>query len=75
MLAADQLQIILKELLETAHSASDLQIASQAKNFYQSCINETLIEQEGEVPLLEVLAELGKTAATFLLLRIVKGVV
>jgi hypothetical protein len=75
VLAADQLQIILKELLETAHSASDLQIASQAKNFYQSCINETLIEQEGEVPLLEVLAELGKTAATLLLPIIVKGIV
>ncbi len=60
--AADQLQIILKELLETQHSSADMLIANQAKNLYQSCINIENIEKEGEAPLQEVLSELGMTA-------------
>jgi hypothetical protein len=50
----------LKELLEAPHTSADMAIASQAKNLYQSCINMENIEEEGEVPLQEVLAELGK---------------
>jgi hypothetical protein len=33
----------------------------QAKNLYQSCINIEKIEEEGESPLQEVLAELGRS--------------
>ncbi len=33
----------------------------KAKNLYQSCINIEKIEEEGESPLQEVLAELGRS--------------
>jgi len=59
---ADQLQIILKELLETPHTREDMAIANQAKNLYQSCISMDTIEQEGETPLTEVLTDLGRAS-------------
>ena len=48
---ADQLQILLKGFLEQPIEEKDLNMTKQVKKFYQSCINNQLIEKIGDKPL------------------------
>ena len=52
---ADQLQIILKGLLETPILPEDQKMAREVKNLYQSCVNISQINVIGEKPLRYVL--------------------
>ncbi|KAK8766348.1 hypothetical protein V5799_006876 [Amblyomma americanum] len=55
----DELKVLLKELLESPIDASDSNATINAKNFYASCLNETVIEALREKPLLELLHSVG----------------
>ncbi|NXD10952.1 MMEL1 protein, partial [Nothocercus nigrocapillus] len=54
----DELEIILKGVLETSDQG-DREAFQKAKILYKSCMNESLIEQRGSLPLLEVLTMVG----------------
>ncbi|XP_038602836.1 membrane metallo-endopeptidase-like 1 [Tachyglossus aculeatus] len=54
----DQLEIILKGVLEEPHQG-DREAIQKAKTLYKSCMNESVIEERDSRPLLEVLAAAG----------------
>ncbi|PVD37052.1 hypothetical protein C0Q70_04045 [Pomacea canaliculata] len=55
----DELQIILKDLLEESPMAHDSNATLKAKTLYKSCINMTQIRNIGDEPLRSVTLELG----------------
>ena len=61
----DQLQIILKGLLEKPRSAEDSDISNEAKHFYQSCVNMSAIVRLDDAPLQAAIAQLGGWPVTF----------
>ena len=63
---ADQLQIILKTLLESPKEKDDSQISQESKHLYQSCVNITQIVYIGDEPLRQGLSDLGGWPLTFL---------
>ena len=63
---ADQLQIILKGLLEGPAQEDDSQISQESKHFYQSCVNMSQIVRVGDTPLRASLEDLGGWPLTFL---------
>ena len=63
---ADQLQIILKTLLESPKKEDDSQISQESKHLYQSCVNITQIVNIGDEPLRQGLSDLGGWPLTFL---------
>ena len=63
---ADQLQIILKTLLEAPAAPDDSQISQESKHLYQSCVNMSQIVKIGDHPLREGLEDLGGWPLTFL---------
>ena len=62
---ADQLQIILKGLLEGPAAPEDSDISQESKHLYQSCVNVSQIITIGDAPLREALEELGGWPITF----------
>ncbi|KAG8225257.1 hypothetical protein J437_LFUL006489, partial [Ladona fulva] len=56
---ADQLQVILKGVLEEAADERDNDATLKAKTFYRSCMNITQIRRVGDKPLRQALASLG----------------
>ena len=62
---ADQLQIILKGLLESPKKEDDSQISQESKHLYQSCVNISQIVKIGDEPLRQGLADLGGWPLTF----------
>ena len=56
---ADQLQIILKGLLEKPRDEDDTKISMEAKYLYQSCVNMSQIVNIGDNPLRAAIDELG----------------
>nr|XP_046909765.1 neprilysin-1-like [Dermatophagoides farinae] len=56
---ADDLQIILKDLLEQLPNSADNSATLKAKRFYQSCMNIQKINQIGVQPILDALQEVG----------------
>ena len=61
----DQLQIILKGLLEKPRSPEDSDISNEAKHFYQSCVNMSAIVRLDDAPLQAAIAQLGGWPVTF----------
>ncbi|KAL8599693.1 hypothetical protein ACOMHN_064139 [Nucella lapillus] len=55
----DDVQGMLKELLEEPVTDKDLKATTKAKNLYASCLNETLIDLQGLEPIQQLVAELG----------------
>ncbi|XP_046579512.1 neprilysin-1-like [Haliotis rubra] len=55
----DELQIILKGLLEESPTPHDCEATLKAKVLYRSCINVSQVERVGDTPLREVLDSLG----------------
>ena len=62
---ADQLQIILKGLLEGPAAPEDSEISQESKHLYQSCVNMSAIVKIGDAPLRAALQELGGWPVTF----------
>ena len=62
---ADQLQIILKGLLEGPAAVDDSQISQESKHLYQSCVNMSQIVKIGDEPLRAKLDDLGGWPMTF----------
>ncbi|KAK6188536.1 hypothetical protein SNE40_004694 [Patella caerulea] len=58
-LVSEDVQIILKNLLETPIDPSDLESLQKAKILYASCLNETRLEEYGIQPLLDFLPRVG----------------
>ncbi|KAL6430283.1 hypothetical protein ACFW04_007774 [Cataglyphis niger] len=56
---ADQLQVILKRLLEEPPNADDNNATLKAKMFYRSCMDIPRIREIGDAPLKKVLERLG----------------
>ncbi|XP_063233227.1 neprilysin-1 [Bacillus rossius redtenbacheri] len=56
---ADQLQVILKGLLEEPQSEYDSEATLKAKRFYNSCMDVQQIRRVGDAPLRRVLESLG----------------
>ncbi|XP_063886684.1 neprilysin-1-like [Scylla paramamosain] len=56
---ADQLQKILRGLLQHPIMQDEGEATKKAKLFYSACMNTSQIEQTGDAPLLEVLESLG----------------
>ncbi|EZA54238.1 Membrane metallo-endopeptidase-like protein [Ooceraea biroi] len=56
---ADQLQVILKRLLEEPPDANDNNATLKAKMFYRSCMDIPRIREIGDAPLKEILERLG----------------
>ncbi|CAB4057557.1 MMEL1 [Lepeophtheirus salmonis] len=56
---ADQLQIILKGLLEEDHNEFDCEATLKVKNFYKSCMNISQIERISDTPLVQAINGLG----------------
>ncbi|GFQ78251.1 neprilysin-1 [Trichonephila clavata] len=56
---ADDLQVILKGLLEEPANSHDNSATIKAKTFYKSCISTVQIEAIGDKPLRDVVRELG----------------
>ena len=56
---ADQLQIILKGLLEEPAGAQEPAAILQVKHFYRSCVNLSQIVRTGDLPLRRMVAGLG----------------
>ncbi|XP_061114029.1 membrane metallo-endopeptidase-like 1 [Conger conger] len=54
----DELEIILKGVLETKNE-QDREAFSKAKTLYNSCMNESLIEQRDSQPLIELIDTIG----------------
>jgi len=63
---ADQLQIILKGLLEKPRDAEDTKISMEAKFLYQSCVNMSQMVKIGDDPLRAAIQQLGGWPVTFL---------
>ena len=63
---ADQLQIILKGLLEGPAAKDDSQISQESKHLYQSCVNISQIVKIGDDPLRISLENLGGWPLTFM---------
>ena len=61
----DQLQIILKGLLEKPRDEKDSDISNEAKHLYQSCVNMTSVLHLGDAPLRAAIAGLGGWPVTF----------
>ncbi|KAL5013753.1 hypothetical protein ScPMuIL_008023 [Solemya velum] len=55
----DDLQLTLKGLLEEPPDKDDSQSAVKVKTLYKSCVNVSQIEKISDIPLREVLADLG----------------
>ncbi|XP_064611411.1 neprilysin-like isoform X2 [Liolophura sinensis] len=55
----DDLQVVLKELLEVRISPDEGEATKKAKYLYQSCVNETLIDSRGLNPAFTLLEEFG----------------
>ncbi|XP_063409498.1 neprilysin-4-like [Mytilus trossulus] len=55
----DDLQVIVKGLLERPALSSECEAVKKAKYLYHSCINETLIDERGIDPAYDLLEELG----------------
>ncbi|XP_070184000.1 neprilysin-1-like, partial [Littorina saxatilis] len=55
----DELQIILRQLLEEKESLKDSNATTKAKVFYKSCMNITQINNERDAPLHDVTEDLG----------------
>ena len=62
---ADQLQIILKGLLEGPAGPGDSAASQESKHLYQSCVNMSQIVQINDAPLRAGLADLGGWPVTF----------
>ena len=62
---ADQLQIILKGLLEGPAAPEDSAISQESKHLYQSCVNMSQIVKIDDAPLRAGLADLGGWPITF----------
>ena len=62
---ADQLQIILKGLLEGTAAPDDSPISQESKHLYQSCVNMSQIVKIDDAPLRAGLADLGGWPITF----------
>ncbi|UXI15420.1 Pre-mRNA-splicing factor 38A [Sarcoptes scabiei] len=56
---ADDLQIILKDLLEKIPNSADNSATLKAKRFYQSCMNTQKIDEAGVQPILDALRDVG----------------
>ncbi|XP_070151013.1 neprilysin-1 [Polyergus mexicanus] len=56
---ADQLQVILKRLLEEPPNADDNNATLKAKTFYRSCMDIPRIREIGDAPLKKILERLG----------------
>ncbi|XP_031352188.1 neprilysin-1 isoform X2 [Photinus pyralis] len=56
---ADQLQVILKGVLEESINADDNEATTKAKTFYNTCMNIPQIRKIGDDPLRNVLSSLG----------------
>ena len=63
---ADQLQIILKGLLEKRTDMDDTKMSKEAKFLYQSCVNMSRIVTIGDAPLRSAIKQLGGWPVTFL---------
>lgn len=61
----DQLQIILKGLLEKPRLKEDSDISNEAKHLYQSCVNMSSIVHLGDTALRATIAQLGGWPVTF----------
>jgi membrane metallo-endopeptidase-like protein 1 len=61
----DQLQIILKGLLEKPRQTDDSEISHEAKHLYQSCVNMSSIVHLGDAPIRATIAQLGGWPVTF----------
>ncbi|KAJ6219511.1 hypothetical protein RDWZM_005323 [Blomia tropicalis] len=57
---ADDLQIILKDLLEQVPNSADNSATLKAKRFYQSCMNIQKIENIGDTPIRDTLMMVGQ---------------
>ncbi|KAK7093251.1 neprilysin-1-like [Littorina saxatilis] len=55
----DDIQGMLKDLLEEPVQEKDCEATMKAKYLYASCLNETAIDEQGLAPIEELLAELG----------------
>ncbi|XP_076451583.1 neprilysin-1-like [Babylonia areolata] len=55
----DDVQGMLKDLLEEPVTGKDSQATTKAKNLYASCLNETLIDLQGLEPIKKLVEELG----------------
>ncbi|KAL5013750.1 hypothetical protein ScPMuIL_008020 [Solemya velum] len=55
----DNLQVTLKGLLERGVTEKDSESTKMAKYLYQSCVNETVIDERGLQPVYTLLEELG----------------
>ncbi|XP_060778990.1 neprilysin-like isoform X1 [Neoarius graeffei] len=53
----DELEVVLKGVLEREDSTSGSSSLTKAKTLYRSCINESLIEQRGGTPLISMLPD------------------
>ncbi|TGZ50925.1 Membrane metallo-endopeptidase-like protein, partial [Temnothorax longispinosus] len=56
---ADQLQVILKRVLEEPPNANDNNATLKAKMFYRSCMDIPRIREIGDAPLKKILERLG----------------
>ncbi|KAB5574674.1 hypothetical protein PHYPO_G00211730 [Pangasianodon hypophthalmus] len=54
----DELEVVLKGVLEREDSTSGSSSLAKAKTLYRSCINESLIEQRGGAPLISMLPDI-----------------
>ncbi|XP_061163331.1 neprilysin-like [Saccostrea echinata] len=61
----DDLQVILKDLLEQPTSSKEPEATQKAKHLYRSCVNESMIEERGLGPVNKFLEELGGWPVTF----------
>ncbi|XP_012943220.1 neprilysin [Aplysia californica] len=56
----DEVEIVLKNLLEEEHKPTDLECTKKAKDLYKSCLNTDLINEKGDTALKELIVnELG----------------
>ncbi|KAM9481768.1 neprilysin-like isoform 1-T1 [Clarias gariepinus] len=53
----DELEVVLKEVLEREGTSSGSSSLAKAKTLYRSCINESLIDERGGKPLLSMLPD------------------
>ncbi|XP_054985390.1 neprilysin [Sorex araneus] len=53
----DELEVVLKDVLQE-HKQQDIEAVQKAKTLYRSCVNETVVDNRGGVPLLKVLPDI-----------------
>ncbi|XP_022344016.2 neprilysin-like [Crassostrea virginica] len=61
----DDLQVILKDLLEQPVSNEEPKATQKAKHLYRSCVNESMIDERGLDPVTTFLEELGGWPVTY----------